>query len=492
MSLLAAASESKHPKPKPRIVPNDTQQVCIDLPGEDVQCVVHRPKLEIMLRKHRDVIFEIHLFKGMAYTVEADQSDFYNARDKKIVLHTKKQKVSFKDGERLHLWLARNFKGSLIVKANQKVIGRYEPAALDQTRYDAAPTTKPAPVVIVLRNEEASAPISDASDAGDASKTTDLAGMDQWTLRPVPTAFGLDALTMYSRNQPASHLAEHHPTVAVVDGDAEGMPPSLKDYFAAGGGKSGMTDIDPNEVMTRNWLLGQLAGVTAYAGDNWNWLRHSINKQADGAFRLVSAKVAYVRGKVRIYFTGYSTKNPAFGPGGHGPGNAKILQVYAGIGKVGSAFKSTALAVGGTFKGNALISFIFGSFTSWTEWQADAQKDRYDFAAALVTSLVKAVIAAALTVAVVAVVLFLLMIVLKAAVAAILVGVLTLAIGWVVGYGVEALDKQAGKAWKGQSNGDGTAAGIAPWLRSAGRWLGEAWDHLMIESPSDYLGWAAI
>ena len=76
MSLLAAAAESKNPKPKPRVVPEDTQQVCIDLPGEEVRCIIHKPKLEIMLRKHRDVIFEIQLFKGMTYTVEADQSDF--------------------------------------------------------------------------------------------------------------------------------------------------------------------------------------------------------------------------------------------------------------------------------------------------------------------------------------------------------------------------------------------------------------------------------
>ncbi|MES2090444.1 MAG: hypothetical protein V4532_10770, partial [Pseudomonadota bacterium] len=184
--------------------------------------------------------------------------------------------------------------------------------------------------------------------------------------------------------------------------------------------------------------------------------------------------------------------NPVFGPGGHGPGNAKILQVYAGIGKAGSAFKSTAMAVGGTFKGNALVSFIFGSATSWAEWQADAQKDGYDLAAALVTSLVKAVVAAALTVAVVVAVLFLLMIALEIAVAAILVGVLTLGIGWAVSYGIEALDKQAGKAWKGLNNGDGMAAGIAPWLRSMGKWLGESWDHLNAKFPNDYQPWAAI
>lgn len=491
MSMLATIDEAKTAKPKPRAVPQDTQQVCIDLPGEDVRCVIHKPKLEIMLRKHRDVILDIQLFKGMTYSVEANQSDFYNARDKKIVLHAKKQTVMFKDGERLHLWVARSFKGSLIVKANDKVIGRYEPAALDPTRYNSEPTTKPAPMVIVLKNDPSEGQALTGTGHANTNKAGALDGMDQWTLHPVPTAFGLDALTLYSRQRPFTPVIEQHPTVAVIDGDAKGMPQKIKDYFASGGGKSGLADADPNEVMTRNWLLGQFAGVAAYAGDNWNWLRHSINRQADGAFKLVGAKVSYVRGKVRIYFTGYSARNPVFGPGGHGPGNAKILQVYAGIGKAGSMFKSTAMAVGGTFKGNALISFIFGSATSWAEWQADAQKDGYDLAAALMTGLVKTLIAAAFTAIVVAAVLFLLMVVLKLAVAAIVVGVLTLAVGWLSMYGVEAMDKQAGKVWKGPDNSDGTSAGVAPWLRSIGNWLGESWDHLNAKYPNDYQPWAA-
>lgn len=149
------------------------------------------------------------------------------------------------------------------------------------------------------------------------------------------------------------------------------------------------------------------------------------------------------------------------------------------------------MAVGGTFKGNALVSFMFGSATSWSEWQADAQKDGHDLAAALVTSLVKAVIAAALTVAVVAAIVFILMVVAKITVAAIVVGAMTLITGWAINYAVDAIDKQIGKAWLGQCNGDGTAAAIAPWLRNAGKWLGDSWDHLNAKFPNDYQPWAA-
>lgn len=306
------------------------------------------------------------------------------------------------------------------------------------------------------------------------------------------TTFGLDGITTHSRMKPLTPVAEQHPTVAVVDGDAKGMPASIAQHFAEGGGKSGLADIDTNEVATRNWLYGQLAGTAAYAGDNWHWLKASINRQADGAFRLVSAKVAYVKGRVRIYFVGYAKVNPVFGPGGHGPGNAKILQIYAGLGKAGSAFKATAQAVGGTFKGNAAISFIFGSATAWLEWKADAQKDVYDLLAAWLTALIKAVVVAALTAVLVTAILLALMFASGLTVAAIGVGALVVGIGFALNYAVEAGDKALGRAWKGKANSDGTAAGVAPWLRDVGKWFSTTWDDLASRFPTDYQVGAAL
>jgi hypothetical protein len=160
MSILAAINDSSKSKAKNRVVPDDTQQVCIDLPGEEVRCYVHKSKLEIMLRKHRDVIFDIQLFKGMSYTVEADQSDFYNARDKKIVIVARKQKVAFKDGERMHLHVGRGLKGHLILKANGKVLGRYAPSQIDGKRYDDDPVAKPAPLIVAMKNPPVQKPIS--------------------------------------------------------------------------------------------------------------------------------------------------------------------------------------------------------------------------------------------------------------------------------------------------------------------------------------------
>lgn len=87
------------------------QTVCIDLPGESVQCWRSTDKVQVILKKHRDVIFELSLAQEKKYTVESTGSDFYNANKKKIVAGGGKERILFADGERLHLWISRDFKG---------------------------------------------------------------------------------------------------------------------------------------------------------------------------------------------------------------------------------------------------------------------------------------------------------------------------------------------------------------------------------------------
>lgn len=491
--MLSTLNEQSAQKTKTPPVPPDTQRVCIDLPGEDFRCYVHKPKVQIMLRKHRDVVFDIQLFKGMSYTVHADKSDFYNARDKKLVEIKKKQKVTFQDGEKLHLWVGRKFEGALILKAvSGATLGRYEPNVLDPVKYGEEPGEKPAPLMVVLKNTPEQPPKAiplakaQAQAQNHQCKPDALFECNLWNLSPTARFFGVDAIAPYERNKPVAPPPEEHPVVAVMEGDSKGMPQKLLDYFGSGGGISGLAEIDPNEVATRNWIMGQLAGSAAYVGDNWNWLRHSINRQADGVFRLVKANVSYVRGKARIYFSGFARNNPAFGFGGHGPGHERILQVYAGVGQAGTAFKATTKAIAGTFKANALVSFIFGSATSIAEWKADAQKDGYDLAAALIMGTIKSVVAAALVAMVLAVILFFFMAVVKLAIAAIVVGVVTIAAGIAANYLVEATDKALGRASKGKENTDGLAAVIAPWLREMGDCLGNLWGDLKAKMPTDY------
>jgi hypothetical protein len=121
-----------------------TQTVCIDLPGETVQCWISGNPVKVVLRKHRDVFFEINLFKGTKYTVES-ASEFYSPKHKKLL-----KKVSFQDGEKLHLWVGRDFKGVMVLKAGSRVVGRYEVNKLDKATYGADPRTKPEPLMVVL------------------------------------------------------------------------------------------------------------------------------------------------------------------------------------------------------------------------------------------------------------------------------------------------------------------------------------------------------
>ena len=93
------------------------QSVCIDLPGEMVTCWRSTDKVQVILRKHRDVIFDISLASRKTYTVESNGSDFYHANEKKLIAGKGRQRVQFNDGDRLHLWVSRDFNGELVLKS---------------------------------------------------------------------------------------------------------------------------------------------------------------------------------------------------------------------------------------------------------------------------------------------------------------------------------------------------------------------------------------
>lgn len=120
------------------------QEACIDLPGEAVKCWRSSDKVKVILRKHRDVIFDINLTPGVTYTVESI-SDFYSPREKKL-----SKKVGFQDGERFHIWIGRNFKGTLVLKSGEIKMGSYEANKLDAKEYDANPKTKPEPLMVIF------------------------------------------------------------------------------------------------------------------------------------------------------------------------------------------------------------------------------------------------------------------------------------------------------------------------------------------------------
>lgn len=437
------------------------QIVCIDLPGESVQCWRSTDKVQVVLKKHRDIIFDLKLGGRGTYTVESTGSDFYNADKKKLIAGAGKQRVMFDDGERLHLWIARDFTGELLLKSAGKLMMRLDPAKLDSQRYDNDPKTKPIPIVIALG-------VPSPNSSLRTAETTKARNLDV-SFRPV---------------QPAAAPVEEGCTiVCVVDGNIEGIPADIWAKIKSGGGNSGLVDLDPNDVTTRNWLLGQIAGAGAYVGDNWDWLKESIDGKTHNGFRLVKAKIHYVKGKARYYFSGYSKANNAFGPGGFGAGHERVLSIFSGAGNMSSALKSVAKGVGGSIKGNALVAFIFGSVSSLAEWKEDISKDGYDLSAALLMNLVKSLIVAALTAGIVALLVTIAMFALGVSLSVLAVGAATVAVGVGISYGVDVLDKKLGRMAGGIENNDGLSSILAKYLREN---IQGNWDFLKDKKFWDY------
>ncbi|WP_155295285.1 hypothetical protein [Chromobacterium violaceum] len=448
--------------------------VYIDLPGENAKGVMTGCANRIILKKHRDVVVEINIKKGDTYLARSTQSDFYCDRDKQLIQYKKKQHVIFKDGEKLHLWISRDFKGCLVVESlSGGVIGQFKVNAIDVNNYGNAPRDKPAPFMISLSG-------SPKKEAGS-------------TVPPHGTPMlKLNSLNPYNSNPVKVHAADtkpvvdSHQVVQVVDLNVKTAPPELWEHFKKGGDGTGLYNYDPSKVATRNWLYGQLAGTTAYVADNWEWLRHAVDTKTSKGTQLVKAHFHYVRGKLRIYFSGYSKSNPVFGPGGFGIKNENVLKIFYGAGDVKSTFSSAWKAARSTVKGNALITFIFSSATAVAEWQADAKKDGYDLFANIFVSLLKAILVAYITSFVVAIIGALWCIIAGSSMTILAIGAITIVLTLVFSYMADASDKIAGKALVNDGNSDGIAAYLAPLLREAEKKISSNWNYLKNKFGSEY------
>lgn len=439
------------------------QEICIDLPGEAVQCWRSSDQLKVVLRKHRDIVFDLKINSKNIYTIESTHSDIYNARDKKIVFSKRGDVVKFADGERMHLWVTRNFKGLLLLRCEDRLIMKIDPGKVDQIKYDESPKVKPAPILVTLDSSQSNAPVSQAKKAQPQALPT---------AAPRPSTAPID---------------EECTIVCVLDGTLENAPSKVLEYFENGGKGSGLVDFDPFDVATRNWLWGQALGTLAYIRDNWEWLRASIDTKTHKGFRLVSAKIHRVNGKVRFYFSGYSRFNSVFGRGGFGPGHDRIMTIFSGLGNTSSSFAAMAKNVVGMAKGNALVNFIFGSAMSIAEWRKDANQDGYDLTASLLIALLKAVLVTLLSGVVIAILGMIIMGAAKASFSVLLVGVVMIVVSIGLGYLFDILDKKiaAGMDEDGSASG-GIAELMAPHLRMAGKKISSSWDYLTKKFSSEY------
>lgn len=399
-------------------VDDDTQIACIDLPGETVRCIRRKPKLRVVLRKHRDVVFDINLGIGGQFSVESDESDFYNTRDKKLI--RPKTKVSFAEGERLHLWVSRTFTGALLLKHNGKLIARYEPNQLDPHTCTAQnPEGKPAPLIVSMQ-----VPHFDV-------------------LEPIQTQLD-NTYEYYGAQARATEPTHQSMHVHEVQNWGENLPEEVLNFLQNGGDS---TALDSSGLVTRNWIISQMLGDATYLHQNRELLKDI------GSTKFKLQKIVHKSGKEAYYiiFKGNHKLREVMKGTKYLASNQKVLNLTFGAGSIKGMHAAAWENTKGLFKGSALISIAFTVTVDIAEWLQDYQKKDangnpkrtvVDLLETVGIDLIKAGITAAATTACTALIQFILLAGLSftAPVALAVIGIFV--IGAFVDYKLSSLDKK--------------------------------------------------
>jgi hypothetical protein len=411
----------------------------IDLPGETVQFWRSTEKVKVVLRKHRDILLDIQLFKGMRYTVHAEQSAFYDAGGKKIVF--KGRPLTFKDGERTHLWVSREFKGALIIKANEKVLGRYEPNKLDPADHGADPKTKPAPLIVIWHNEPSANPQRAQANGAHLScvfpdkKSTSKSATQFWADAQVPEM-------KCAAVEPPQTTTDHTMHVIEVKQEDPNLPNEVAAFFKKGGEQ---TAIDTNGQITRNWLWGAIAGTAAYLDDNHHWIKELWSQ------KFYLQKIIHKNAGTRWYivFKGNQKLRQYFTAPRYGVINSKVLAITGGVGSTAGLRHGAWDAAKGSLKKAGALAVVFTVALDIAEWISDYEerdpktgkpkKDFFDLAFKIGIDLVKAGLSAALGAAAMGA---LVMLGIVTGGAAMVVGAIILSI--VVGLAIDWIDKKTG------------------------------------------------
>lgn len=421
----------------------DTFSTCIDLPGEAVQCWRSNVKsVKVILRKHRDVIFNIQICKGAVYTLEAPYGDVYDARAKKFI--PKGSRISFHDGEIMHLWVSREFKGSLVLKSKNNVLGHYEPNVLDSVQHGSDPSVKPSPLIVTI-NINSSQGKTAQSILGPRIDTAASPSESQANKKPVPTidSAGIGPDSESSQKQ-SMHIFE-------IKHSETNVPREISEFMKHGGEQ---TAIDTNKLLTRNWLFGQIVGILAYYNDNEPWIKELWREK----FYLQKVMHKNVGAKWYIVLSGNPRLRTIVTAARYGSANTKMLSITSGFGSA-KGLKNAAWsgAKGGLQKAGLLA--VFATITlDVVEWLADYEqrdpvtgkrkKDFFDLALKIGLDVAKVGISAVIATAAMASVIALTAAFTTVAlpVAAVIVGTIFLSIA--VGLAIDYVDKKTGASDK--------------------------------------------
>jgi hypothetical protein len=382
----------------------------IDLPGEPPEGKLW-PGVNniIVLRKHRDVVFDIKLKPGATYTLRTDQPEskygrFYDSRRKQTIART-----TFNDGEPLHIWVGRRFQGNLILLSGDKEIGRYPVRKMDCTgACTNDPKDKPAPMFIVFYDDKAFA--QDVLALGDAALAVGGPSAEQIAaLNRARKGVGLQTVPFDTSNRPMSAtvaLAQASGLKVVRNGSPEvlqtvhifevhntNVPDGLDDlrqFFVQGDEKYA---LDQNNILCRNWLIQQSTGLLAFAldalKDDKAWLRKFWNRtfylvRSGGKFVAMFSTGPEDWRILGVLLTGYKKVLPS---------TSQILTLAGGAGTGAATWSATKTAVKSSVVHGAGIAVALNIAIDgmvWFDRYKKGDKDLYDLFALVGVDLVKA------------------------------------------------------------------------------------------------------
>jgi hypothetical protein len=355
--------------------------VCIDLPGEPVSCWAESD-VTVLLRKHRDVIFEISVKKDATYTLEADKDWFYDVGVKKRV-----QKGQFHDGQRYHIWVGRDFKGNLLLKSNGKLVRSYSMIDFDTLGGNSDPKAKPEPIIIAIGGFPGAASSGPrvpsgannvfANPAPLVCRNTDgnLPGNAWWgQLTPLNFKYGEVApefLFPVSSGPLTQQNVDESLIVHIFEVTLERAPAEVWRLAQEGGPPTALKIDDKEKVMTRNWIISQFAGGLAYAKDNWSDLRELFNRK----FVFMSVKHPKFGIKYYLAFKGNSSLRKMITETVYKLKSTKIMAITAGaVEGMAETASASAQAWKGAFKGAGGIAFVLTIGLDVAEWYHDYEQ----------------------------------------------------------------------------------------------------------------------
>lgn len=401
--FLKALEANSAPRPKP--LPADTQMVCIELPGEMIRCNVHKTKLKIVVRKHREVIFDIALGDGGRYTVQAEHGRFFFPESNQL-----ETTIDFIDGARTNLWVGREFKGGLILKNAGRLVGRYVPNELDTTPYGLEPTVKPEPLMIAMGKSKAVAHCTSEDIYGIAGNHEAQKALFERWLKEMPKYGSQFDYSAYAA--PQEPQVQEYAVVTLAE--AYEVLPHIREQLAEGGAVEDVPErvFSPPTAASALVVASEKFGETmadnawketvGYIQEHWKQfgklgMKVYIEKAPLGKYRVVfrGRTLRRVAGKAATQAAGWALEKKIVKRPMGAPNSAWLDGGYGKTGKAGlGGAKRITLTVGNNFKSGMKIQLIGTVIDVYGDVSAvfgeDGSKDMSEFLGRAGVTFVKA------------------------------------------------------------------------------------------------------